>query len=156
MNRADLLEILKRWLQAGPDIQLRETEPTEPVTPHASAPTEPAETPSDPPIQPEALEDLLRLMGAAFPELVDTFLENTPQLIDDLRTGIATGDMKKQYEAMHSLKSSSALLGARKLSSLAAEFEKQARMQEPVALNQLDVLCLEFESVRHSLGAARE
>lgn len=155
MNRAVLLEILKHWLQAGPDIQLRETESTD-APPIESVLTELAETPSEPPIQPEALEDLRRLMGAAFPELVDTFLENTPQLIDDLRTGIATGDLKKQYEAMHSLKSSSALLGARKLSGLAAEFEKQARMQEPVASNQLDLLCLEFEGVRLSLEAVRE
>lgn len=157
MDREDLLEILKRWLLAGPEIRPREVDSIEP----APAPTpkvervEPVENASPPPIEEAALADLRNLMGAAFPELVGAFLDNTPQLLEDLRAGIATEDLKKQYEAMHSLKSSSALLGARILSSQAAGLEKQARMQEAITSDQSDTLRLEFERLRLSLDQYR-
>ena len=148
ITRDDLLEALKRWLQPAPDLPVEAA-----GSDHArqSADVEQPESPAGSPIQEEALVQLRDMMGPAFAELIDTYIGNVPNLLDDLRTGIASGDLKQQFESMHSLKSNSALLGAKTLSGLAAEVETQARLQNPASMAQLDTVRLEFDRVRESL-----
>ena len=73
--------------------------------------------------------DALKLMvGEDFiEELVDTYLEDSPQLLAELRKGLDQGDAGAFRRAAHSLKSNSASLGASKLAVIAKELEERGR-----------------------------
>jgi histidine phosphotransfer protein HptB len=62
--------------------------------------------------------------GADFvAELVDTFLEEAPAMLQELRSALAAGDADKFRRAAHSLKSNSNTFGALALGTLARELE---------------------------------
>lgn len=71
--------------------------------------------------------------GAEFiVELIDTFLEDSPRLIDQMRGALTSGNADTFRRAAHSLKSNSATFGAMHLSELAKELEmlgKEAKLQ---------------------------
>ena len=69
-------------------------------------------------------DELKQMSGADFiNELVDTFLEDAPKLIDQLKTALAAKETDSFRRAAHSLKSNAATFGARRLSELAKELE---------------------------------
>jgi HPt (histidine-containing phosphotransfer) domain-containing protein len=69
-------------------------------------------------------EELKAMSGADFiDELVDTFLEDAPRLVKEMRSALQTGDAETFRRAAHSLKSNSATFGASRLSGLAKELE---------------------------------
>src|SRR5215469_11984754 len=66
--------------------------------------------------------------GAEFvAELVDTFVEEGPGMLAELRAARAEGNAERFRRAAHSLKSNGRTFGALKLTALAREFEKSAR-----------------------------
>lgn len=87
-------------------------------------------------------DDLKQISGADFiRELVDTFLEDAPQLLGQLRTALKAGDVETFRRAAHSLKSNGATFGANRLSLQAKELEllaKESRL--PETGNRLDEL----------------
>lgn len=69
----------------------------------------------------DALKDTT---GAEFvAELVDTFLEEAPAMLSDLRNALAAGDADRFRRAAHSLKSNSNTFGATTLAALARDQE---------------------------------
>ena len=91
-----------------------------------------AATPEAPPAcDPAPLDDLLEAMGEAGPELVRslvvTFLDEAPRLLAAAAEAEGAGRNKEVQRAAHSLKSSSAALGALRLSSACRELETAAR-----------------------------
>ena len=67
---------------------------------------------------------LQEMMGAEFlAELIDTYCQETPQLIETLEQALARNDAPAFQRTAHSIKSSSASLGALPLSDLARELE---------------------------------
>jgi len=60
-------------------------------------------------------------------ELVGIYLEDTPQRIAELDSSLAAGDTQTFVRAAHSIKGSSANLGAAALRSVAEKLESQAR-----------------------------
>jgi HPt (histidine-containing phosphotransfer) domain-containing protein len=69
-------------------------------------------------------EELKQMSGADFiGELVDTFLEDGPKLISELKAALKIGDAEAFRRAAHSLKSNGATFGANGLSQLAKELE---------------------------------
>ncbi|WP_296703651.1 Hpt domain-containing protein [Thiocapsa sp. UBA6158] len=73
------------------------------------------------------LADIRDLMEDDFPDLVRRFLEDSADLIDQLDRGIARGDTDSVHRAAHTLKSSSAALGALALSDRAKHLEALGR-----------------------------
>ncbi len=59
--------------------------------------------------------------------ILDAFLEQSPQHIDQLRTAILDGDSPGIQAAAHTLKSSSANVGAMALSALCKDLEARAK-----------------------------
>ncbi len=73
-----------------------------------------------------ALEDLdgdLEL----YAELLEVFLDDTPGIVRDMKTGLSNGENELVERSAHSLKSSSRLVGGKRLSNLAADLEENAR-----------------------------
>jgi HPt (histidine-containing phosphotransfer) domain-containing protein len=93
------------------------------------------------------------MMGAEFTELVRVYLDETPGKIAQLRQAADAGSMEGLVAPAHSLKSTSANLGALGLSDMAKRIEHGARQQKlPGAPQQLvaDVVA-EFERVAGEL-----
>ena len=88
--------------------------------------------------------------------LIGLFLGNTARLIADVEEGAAAGDADRVRRAVHTLKSSSANLGATTLSKLCAELERFARDgQVEETAKRLDVLHFELDGVIAALRALR-
>ena len=75
-------------------------------------------------IDPVTFNELKDLMGADFlVELIDTYNTETSGLIEQLRQALTTGDATSFGRIAHSIKSSSASLGALAFSQQARELE---------------------------------
>lgn len=69
-------------------------------------------------------EELKQMSGADFiDELIDTFLEDAPKLIGDLKASLKAGDADSFRRAAHSLKSNGATFGAGHFAELARDLE---------------------------------
>jgi len=71
-----------------------------------------------------AFEELKQMSGADFiNELIDTFLDDAPKLLAELKAALQSNSADPFRRAAHSLKSNSATFGAKHLSELARELE---------------------------------
>jgi HPt (histidine-containing phosphotransfer) domain-containing protein len=79
---------------------------------------------SAPTIDRATFDALKETTGADFAmELVDTFLEEAPVMLKDLREALASDDADRFRRAAHSLKSNSNTFGALTLGAMARELE---------------------------------
>jgi HPt (histidine-containing phosphotransfer) domain-containing protein len=103
-------------------------------------------------------EELKEMSGADFiDELVDTFLEDAPKLINEMKTALETKDAETFRRAAHSLKSNSATFGATRLSALAKEIELLARENKlEEAGSRLASLQEAFQIVAEELKGLRQ
>ena len=77
-----------------------------------------------PVIDPEAFAALRDTTGSEFVrELVDTFLNEAPSMLEDLRESLAGDDADRFRRAAHSLKSNGNTFGALTLGTLARDLE---------------------------------
>ncbi len=108
-------------------------------------------------LDPGAIERLDRIGGREFVlEMIDLFLEHSPQRLSAGRTAFEGGDMTGVYRAAHSLKSTAANLGARALQSTAEQAESRAAAEDREALAPLlDDMERHFQSARLELIAER-
>jgi CheY-like chemotaxis protein/HPt (histidine-containing phosphotransfer) domain-containing protein len=81
-------------------------------------------------LEPGALDRLMETTGGD-PEfvaiLLETFADEAPAILEELRGGLASGDSDAVRRAAHTLKSNGATFGATKLLALCAELESRAR-----------------------------
>lgn len=136
----------------------RQSSTTRP-TPAAPVRTAPAPAPVSPPASGPALdgdvvEDLREVMGTEFLSLIRVFLEDTPRTLERLQTAAEMGDTSTLIASAHSLKSTSANLGALDMSELARQIEHGGRAG---TLNQPQLLVArliaEFLRVESALRA---
>ncbi|MBL8259818.1 MAG: response regulator [Candidatus Competibacteraceae bacterium] len=126
-GRDDLGAILKRWLPA-PAPPSAPGQPA--ITPLASETGGPVNSSID-----QEVLDRIRTLernGAAnlVARLVGLYLQGTPPLIEQMRKASAGGDAAALRMAAHTLKSSSANVGAMKLHDLCKDLESRARDQQ--------------------------
>jgi HPt (histidine-containing phosphotransfer) domain-containing protein len=81
-------------------------------------------------------------------ELIGMFLADAPARVHDIESGLASGDLKLVERAAHTLKSSSANVGAKKLSAVCKRIEEFARNRETAAITPL------LADTTHSLSEA--
>jgi len=116
------LELLRRALEScrprAPRQIAAEAAPASPVSPETLDPSVLAE-----------LRDQLG-DGDAVRTIITTFLQSAPGLLASLRDAAGKGDAAELRRAAHTLKSSSAMLGARALSLACAELERLSRVGE--------------------------
>jgi signal transduction histidine kinase/CheY-like chemotaxis protein/HPt (histidine-containing phosphotransfer) domain-containing protein len=156
LDRGLLEATIARWL---PDVvDARAKSGTAPgVPPALSAAPEPAAAPKAPPESPIEMpaassvgatarmpaidqgivQELLEVMGDGFAGLVRVYFEDTPKLLERLREAVDMTDHGTIAEITHSLKSSSANLGALPLAELAKRAEIDARAKRSDELGSL-------------------
>jgi len=105
---------------------------------------------SDSPIQQATLDELIQSTDSDFvKDIIDTFLDDTPKMVAEMRQSLVTKDKEALQRAAHSLKSNSASFGAMLLSAQAKELEMMGKLGE---LNGVDdritALSAEFERVK--------
>jgi HPt (histidine-containing phosphotransfer) domain-containing protein len=109
---------------------------------------------SDATIDAATFAELQESAGADFvKELVQTFLEEAPAMLSELRESLAAGQADAFRRAAHSLKSNSLTFGALALAALARELELgglDAAARQPNALGPLEA---EYARVARALEA---
>jgi HPt (histidine-containing phosphotransfer) domain-containing protein len=107
-----------------------------------------------PAVDQAVLKDLLDVMGQALADLVRVYLEDAPRLVAQLRAAAVAGDIEGMIAPAHSLKSSSANLGAVRLSEHARFIEHGARLKTlvPPLLPAVERLDAEYARVRVELA----
>ena len=78
-------------------------------------------------------------------ELIDTYLDDSPRLLAEMRQGLAENQPGTVQRAAHSFKSNSASLGAHSLSAHANDLAKA-----PAKIDQLAALYAQVESELHT------
>ena len=108
-------------------------------------------------IDPATFEELQATAGADFvKELVDTFLEEAPSMLSELRETFASGDSEAFRRAAHSLKSNSNTFGALSLGAMARELElKGLDPARDAGTHPLDALVQEYARVAAALTELR-
>jgi len=110
-------------------------------------------------LDPAAMGDLLSMLGGEFDylvELIDSFLEDAPQLLSELDRFVQSGDAAGVRRVAHSLKSNGADFGAATLSNLCKELEmmgKEGTMGE--AADLAAQIATEYGKVEAALVAVR-
>ncbi len=134
---------------------------TNPFVPSPTAPPKPP-APPPPPAEPlppvldaEVLEELRSILGNEVDRLIEVFLDDTPRLIAALETAATGPDYDMLRNASHTLKSSSANLGAMSLSNAAKKLELGIRTQtlERPAV-AVALISNEFARARQALRAS--
>lgn len=143
IDRDQLARVLGRWL-AEPRATEAQPASAEPP-PRSLAPRVSAAAETPPPRPPAAaapaaaaepaidrgvLRDLLEVMGGDFASLVRSYLEDAPKQLLALHEAAGRGDLAALVGPAHSLKSSSANLGALRVSEIARLIEHGARRQD--------------------------
>ena len=103
------------------------------------------------------IDELRDVLGGEIDRLIHLFLEDTPMLLARLEAAALAPDYNEMREAAHSLKSSSANLGAMALSAAAKRVELGARMQtldRPAVA--VAMIATEFARARAALEASAQ
>jgi len=170
LNRALLEQTLRKWLRAGtpaavapsltaaakPSLPAVARAPSataaQPIVLAAAVPDIPA-LPSGGVLDTMVIGDLLEVMGDEFPDLVRVYLEDTPKSVLQIEEAAKQRSIEGIIAPSHSLKSTSANLGAVRLSELAKRLEHGARsgeLTEPLIL--VSELKREYQQVAAALG----
>jgi CheY-like chemotaxis protein/HPt (histidine-containing phosphotransfer) domain-containing protein len=148
LNRARLEQTLRKWLRPQPRIAAAPATAAPgadaaPAKPAAQIPLPLVASPGPAPVALPAaplapsgaldtgvIGDLIDVMGDEFTDLVRVYLEDTPKAVAVLESAAAQGDRDGIIAPSHSLKSTSANLGAIRLAELAKRLEHGARSGE--------------------------
>ncbi|MFZ5594947.1 MAG: response regulator [Pseudomonadota bacterium] len=147
-----LREILARWLPAG------ETKSVQAESRHdANIVSGSIDEPKPPTVDHATLDTLRDLMGAGFPDLIKVFLAAVPQRLAAMREMAQSGESQALLREAHTLKGSSANLGAVALSNLCKGLEESCRDGMPAdALFRLEKIVEEYGHVESVLRRETE
>ncbi|MFT6051149.1 MAG: CheY-like chemotaxis protein/HPt (histidine-containing phosphotransfer) domain-containing protein [Halioglobus sp.] len=139
----DLENALKKWCSTRADIAPN-VEPKQPDTETAIGQ-----------IDPKALQNIRDLQrpghDSVVLRLIDAYLDSSRKLIDELHRALLEGDEQTAQRSAHTLKSSSAMLGALQLAEIGEQIETHARVGN---LTKIHPLMQHFDSVYLSTCAS--
>jgi signal transduction histidine kinase/CheY-like chemotaxis protein len=158
VTRAELERCLFHWQQASTDAQnpMAAAAAAAAALPDVGvvAPPPPPSEPAAPVLDLGVLDELRSMLGNEVDRLIEVFLDDSPRLIAALEMGAAASDYEMLRNAAHTLKSSSANLGAVSLSAAAKKVETGARnksLERPAVAVAL--ISHEFDRTRQALRA---
>ena len=131
VSREQLENCLQRWLPGRASFGLRAAQPiADASVAAASPPPRPAVPSIFPVLDHSMLDELQEIAGDETARIVGLFLEDAPRLIARLESASTIPDLDAMRDAAHTLKSSSANVGAMALSTAAKRVELGARAQK--------------------------
>ena len=139
VSREQLQHCLQRWLPGRASFPTRNpppealpavVTPLHPIIPPAPATGPANNTPAFPVLDSQVLDELVQIAGSETARIVGLFLEDAPRLITQLENAASAPDLNAMRDAAHTLKSSSANIGAMALSTAAKRVELGARAQK--------------------------
>jgi HPt (histidine-containing phosphotransfer) domain-containing protein len=105
----------------------------------------------------EALDKLLDLIGGdqeSLAELIESFLDESPLLVEQMRRAAESGDRSGLGRAAHTLKSSARDFGANQLSALCAAMETSCRDGLPSgAATEVELIAGECDTANRDLSS---
>ena len=141
-------DVLAKWLSAGGKPG--------PAGAGEAPETRAAAKPQASPIDKNVLDGIRALEGEGnrglLERIIDLYLSDAPRLVEGILAAAEKGDMESLLRAAHTLKSSSANVGATGLPELCRKVEGMARAGEPIAAG--DPLLSKFEGEHRSVLAA--
>jgi two-component system sensor histidine kinase/response regulator len=165
-SQQELGAVIGRWIALPVAARVHHDDEPAPVPVPAPPPRRAAErpvlvAPERDVINRHALENIRALSAdrgdALVHKVIAAYVDDTPQHLDTLRQAIAALDALKLRKAAHSLKSSSANVGAEALAQMCKEMEHLGRTETTEgASGILTDMELEFQAVRHSLSVMLE
>ena len=157
---ADLKQKIDYWCHApgvaeAPDAggDLAQESPP----PAATAPDQGAATPAiDDAVDRATLDELREVMGEEIRELIDAYLDDTARRLAELGEAVER-DSEALVQVAHTLKGSSANVGARRFSERCSELHLRAKQDgaDPALRDMVGTLDHEFAQVRSALEAYR-
>lgn len=155
---ADLKNMLRHWLPSRPAAQspaqptavrLENSVASPPAAPAAKVEAEPV----DQVLDQEVLEELYDIMEAGTSALLQEYVNNAPGLLADVERAAGAGDATAMVLPAHSLKSSSANVGAMKVSELAKKLEFMGREDDmSQAIDTAQQLLAAFSDAQRELN----
>ncbi|OGT89469.1 MAG: hypothetical protein A2286_14410 [Gammaproteobacteria bacterium RIFOXYA12_FULL_61_12] len=128
VNRDALFDMMSKW------IKPREKQPTIPPNPtHPTAKEDNfsmSDATEDPIIDMSIINELKEVMEGEFRLLLESYITNVPPLYTQLRNAAVADDIAGMVNPAHSIKSSSANVGAMKVSAAAKTIEMAARLND--------------------------
>jgi CheY-like chemotaxis protein len=151
---ATMKSILDRWLSARPAEGGEERAEQAPPRCPAGTAEIPVQQEEPPPLDPKALEMIASLQPNAAEEIlkkvIGLYLDSSRTLMKGIREAAEGMDADALHHAAHTLKSSSAYLGAVTLSSMSRELEMMGRNKTP------EGAAARLASLEHEYGRVRE
>ena len=136
-DQQQLRDILIKWVGSSTSPQSNDDDQPA-VAPAADLASQ---VDDESPLQQAPLEKIRAMQRPGAPDLlkkvIDIYLNDSPNLIETIKQSVADGDAKTLEEAAHSLKSSSANIGASRVSELSKELEQFGRQQALEAAHKL-------------------
>lgn len=115
---------------------------------------------NSPAISEAEFQSLVEMIGADMPDVVvdllDTYLEESTGLVEQIVGSIVAKDLPTALRPAHSLKSSSASIGAMRLSKLCADLESHLRGSLPGLDPAVQAALIETEFGRVTVALAVE
>ncbi|GEM_PF-4327629 len=154
LKKAELDRVFHKWANTSPPNAV-------PAPPSAAPSQDPTDTPAqeEPLLDDRALAQIRALQqpGAGdniLSQVIQHYLQDSQTLVATLQTKLAEQDIPAIHRAAHTLKSSSANLGANRLADLCKVLESQARAGKIIDANaQLTQLSAEHQRVCAALRA---
>ena len=109
-----------------------------------------------PTIDQATFDELKQMSGEDFiNELIDAFLDDAPNMIQNMRNALTAKDVESFRRNAHSLKSNANTFGATQLSVLAKELEMMAKENNLDVGKRIDILNASFDNVAKELRGLR-
>ncbi len=122
-----LRAVLRRWLSAPQDGPTAAAPEEARVPGEAESPTQFTRLPS---LDPRVLDELRELLGAELDSVAALFLSDATARLKRLRAALETRDCKTFFEEGHTLKGSSANVGAVRLAAMCRELQRMGREED--------------------------
>ena len=101
-------------------------------------------------------EELKQISGDDFiNELIDAFLDDAPDMLNNMKSALETKDVESFRRNAHSMKSNANTFGATELGTLAKELEFMAKENNLEIGNRLEVLNEAYQTVAEELKGMR-
>jgi CheY-like chemotaxis protein len=154
---ADRLEPLAVEYQEQPSLPKADEEPPNNSTSSIQTPNSSTQNPIDANILRSFSKTVGKNASKIVPKLIGCYLEDAPQLLQAIKTAASIGDAEALFQGSHTLKSSSAAMGATNLANLCQDLEAMSRAGNIVgAFEKVRLIEAEYERVKAALQMENE